>query len=135
MITVRKFNLLTLHYSVGNYVRVTDINGFKFKGYILDIKEDKLVVLATDGITGIYDIDTRVCQVKIIRDRSPEGIEEARYSTKEINIKLGTYSVSLFAVIISFYLGVPMIGVGIAGLTCIVGGFLEDVLLKKESLF
>ena len=109
-----------LGYHPGQYVKVDN----KWKGYVMDCV-DCLTVLATSGETGIHCLDTRLHDIKILSDRSPEGVEYSRHELKQMNLKLTGYSLSLLSVYVGFVIGLPFVGVFGAGLTCVIVAFLE----------
>jgi hypothetical protein len=111
-------------FAVGHFVKVDG-----FKGYVLDAEGPTLKILATSGATGIQTVDLRVFNVKLLADRSPEGVAMARRDLLHMNIRLSAYALSLLSVAIGFGVGVPLVGVAGLGLVCITAAFLEDVLL------
>ena len=111
-------------FAVGHFVKVG-----AYKGYVLDAEGPTLKILATSGATGIQTVDPRIFRVKLLADRSPEGIAIARRDLRHMNIRLSAYALSLLAVSIGFSAGMPLVGVAGLGLVCVIAAFMEDVWL------
>lgn len=114
----------------GQYVKVG-----KIKGYILDTSNGCLTVLATKGAMGIQQINPRFTKIKVLADRTPEGIKDKRKEIMLDNIKMGVYVLVPISLYIGFATNLLFLGVGAMGLIVITAAFLEDCIKNKGGLF